>query len=144
MGLARLPHHNEKVTANTEKPHHPAPMNRRTFVSSLAVAGAAVASGSRLFSAGQKSKPTVGIIGCGWFGGVILESFAINSAVNFISLCDVNEHSLQATLKLVAKFQTDIPKTFADYREMLAAGQHDIIIVATPDHWHAVRCHHTG
>jgi predicted dehydrogenase len=113
-------------------------MNRSTFVYSLAVAGAAVATSSRLFSAGSKSKPTAGIIGCGWFGGVNLEAFARNSGVNFISLCDVNEHSLQKTLKLVTKYQTDVPKTFVDYRDMLSSGKHDIVLVATPDHWHAL------
>lgn len=116
----------------------PSPMNRRTFVSSLAVAGAAAATSSRLFSADSKTKPTVAVIGCGWFGGVIIDSFAKNSEVEFVSLCDVNEQSLQKTLKLVAKSQTAAHKTFVDYREMLASRKYDIVIVATPDHWHAL------
>ncbi|MEO7598158.1 MAG: Gfo/Idh/MocA family oxidoreductase [Opitutus sp.] len=113
-------------------------MNRRTFVSSLAVAGAAVATGSRLLSADAKSKPKVGIIGCGWYGGVILESFGRDAGVEFVSLCDVNEHSLQKTFELVAKYQATVPKAFVDYREMLSSAKHDIVIVATPDHWHAL------
>lgn len=113
-------------------------MNRRTFVSSLAVAGAAVAAGPRLYASAAKSKPAVGVIGCGWFGGVILDSFARNTEVNFVSLCDPNEQALQKTSKLVAQFQSPIPRTFADYREMLRSAKHDIIIVATPDHWHAL------
>ncbi len=113
-------------------------MNRRTFVSSLAVAGAVAATGSRLFSADSKSKPRVGVIGCGWYGGVNLGVFARCVGVNFVSLCDVNEQSIQKTLKLVAKHQADVPKTFVDYREMLSSGKHDIVIVATPDHWHAL------
>jgi predicted dehydrogenase len=113
-------------------------MNRRTFVSSLAAAGAAVATGSRLFSADSKARPRVGIIGCGWYGGVNLEALARNGEVSFVSLCDVNEHSIRKTLKAVARHQTMAPRTFADYREMLASGEHDIVIVATPDHWHAL------
>jgi predicted dehydrogenase len=113
-------------------------MNRRTFISSLAVAGAAVATGTRLFSADSKPRLKVGIIGCGWYGGVNLEAFTRNVPVNFVSLCDVNERSLRKTLQLVAKYQAAVPRTFVDYREMLASGQHDIIIVATPDHWHAL------
>jgi predicted dehydrogenase len=113
-------------------------MNRRTFVSSLAVAGAAVATGSRLLSADSKPKPTLGIIGCGWYGGVDYEAFARNIGLNVVSLCDVNEHSLQKTLKAVAKHQPTAPRTFVDYREMLASREHDIVIIATPDHWHAL------
>ena len=30
------------------------------------------------------------------------------------------------------------PKTYADYRELLAAGGADIALIATPDHWHAL------
>jgi predicted dehydrogenase len=113
-------------------------MNRRTFVSSLAMTGAALATGAPLFGAESKSRPRVGVIGCGWFGGVNLESFARAVGVEFISLCDVNQHFLQKTLQTIAKYQTAVPRTFADYREMLDATAHDIVIVATPDHWHAL------
>jgi len=112
-------------------------MNRRTFVSSLAVAGAAVATKS-LLAADPQARPKVGVIGSGWYGGVNLGVFARCTAVDFVSLCDVNEQNLQKTLKLVAKHQVAVPKTFVDYREMLASGPHDIVIVATPDHWHAL------
>lgn len=114
-------------------------MNRRTFVSSLAVASAAVASSSRLFSSdAQKPRARIGIIGCGWYGGVNYEAFTRNCEADVVSLCDVNQHSLQKTLQAVATHQTSVPRTFVDYREMLKSGEHDIIIVATPDHWHAL------
>ena len=113
-------------------------MNRRTFVSSLAVAGAAVAANTRLWAADAKARPRVGVIGCGWYGGVNLEVFARCTAVEFVSLCDVNQHALQRTLAIVARHQAAVPRTFADYREMLGAVEHDVVIVATPDHWHAL------
>jgi predicted dehydrogenase len=113
-------------------------MNRRTFVSSLAATGAALATGTRLFASDSKSRPKVGVIGCGWYGGVNLESFARAVGVEFVSLCDVNELFLQKTLKTIAKYQTAVPRAFSDYREMIASSEHDIIIVATPDHWHAL------
>ena len=113
-------------------------MNRRTFVSSLAAAGAAIATGSRLLATDAKPRPKVGIIGCGWYAGVNLTALVRNVGIDVVSLCDVNEHSLAKTLQLVAQFQTAVPRTFVDYREMLGAGAHDIVIIATPDHWHAL------
>ena len=113
-------------------------MNRRSFVSTLAVAGAAVATRSRLLAADSKPRPRVGVIGSGWYGGVNLGGFARRTKGGVVSLCDVNEHALQKTLQLVAKHQAAVPRTYVDYREMLAAGGHDIVIVATPDHWHAL------
>src|SRR5882757_2698121 len=113
-------------------------MNRRTFVSSLAVAGAAVATSPRLLAAETKPRVRMGIIGCGWYAGVNYEAFARNVEVEVVSLCDVNQHNLQKTLALVAKHQAAVPRTFVDYREMLAATGHDVVIVATPDHWHAL------
>jgi predicted dehydrogenase len=114
------------------------PMNRRTFVSSLAAAGAVIATGTRLLADEAKPRVKVGVIGCGWYGGVNLEAFRRNVDMDVVSLCDVNEANIQKTLQAVSKFQAAAPRTFVDYREMLGSGGLDFVIVATPDHWHAL------
>ena len=38
----------------------------------------------------------------------------------------------------MAAHQQAVPKTFSDYRVMLEAVSHDVVIVGTPDHWHAL------
>ncbi len=115
-------------------------MNRRTFVTSLAVAGAAVATGSRLRAAAAGARPRVrlGIIGCGWFGGVDYEAFTRNVDAQVVSVCDPNAVNRRNTLEAVARHQSTVPRAFADYREMLAADVPEVVIVATPDHWHAL------
>ena len=115
-------------------------MNRRKFIASLAVAGTAAvaANRSRIFAADPKSKPKVGLIGCGWYGWVDLEAMAQQADIDIVSLCDPNAKAIEATLEKVAKYQKNVPKTFTDYRQMLVSGAHDIVIVATPDHWHAL------
>ena len=114
-------------------------MNRRSFISSVAIASAAVATRpSGLLGAEPKSLPKVGVIGCGWYGGVILEVFARCTDVEVVALCDVNTKHLEKTLQLVAKHQQSVPRTYRDYRELLSGGALDIVIVATPDHWHAL------
>ena len=113
-------------------------MNRRTFVSSLAAAGAVAATSPRLFSSTAAPRVRVGMIGCGWYGGVNLAALARNVSVQVVSLCDVNQVALQNTLRAVARIQAEVPRTYADYREMLQSGPCDIVIVSTPDHWHAL------
>ena len=112
-------------------------MDRRTFtLSSLAAAGGLTAA-SQAFAA-TTPKPKVGLIGCGWFGGVSLETMAQVGNVEFISLCDPNSNAIKTTSESVAKYQKAPAKAYKDYREMLARAKHDIVIVATPDHWHAL------
>lgn len=116
-------------------------MNRRSFVSSAAAASVIAATSARLAAADSqpKRKPTLGVIGSGWYGGVNLKVFARCTDVEVTALCDVNSQNLTKTLALVAKHQSRLPQTFADYRDMLAADAPDIVIVATPDHWHALQ-----
>ncbi|MFZ5494817.1 MAG: Gfo/Idh/MocA family protein [Verrucomicrobiota bacterium] len=113
-------------------------MNRRSFVSSLALAGAAMAASRRLFASAAGPRLKVGLIGCGWYGGVNLGVLARCAPVEVVALCDPNRRALQHTLKQVAGIQAEIPRMHADYREMLAAGGCEVVIVATPDHWHAL------
>lgn len=113
-------------------------MNRRKFVSSLAVAGAAFSVGTRLSAVGAKPELRLGIIGCGWFGGVNYEAFARVANLNVVSICDPNAQNLEKTRQSIAGRQSKSPLAFADYRKMLEAEPLDVVIVATPDHWHAL------
>ncbi len=111
-------------------------MNRRSFVSSVAAASALAATASRLRAADAKSarRPTLGVIGSGWYGGVNLKVFARCTDVEVTALCDVNTQNLTKTLALVAELQSTVPQTFVDYRDLLATAAPDIVIIATPDH----------
>lgn len=113
-------------------------MNRRAFVSSLAAAGVALSTSSRIFAAETKPRIRLGIIGCGWYGGVNYEVFARVANVNVVSICDPNARNLEQTKQAIARHQANEPRAFADYRKMLEAEPLDVVIVATPDHWHAL------
>lgn len=114
-------------------------MNRRNFVSSLALGGVALSFGSKLRSAEFGKPPLrVGIIGCGWFGGVNYDAFTRVVDVKVVSICDPNARNLETMKKAVSRHQSTVPLAFADYRKMLEAEPLDVVIVATPDHWHAL------
>ncbi len=115
-------------------------MNRRSFLHSTAAASALAAlpfSIRAADKAGARRLRTV-LIGCGWWGNNILREAMASGACEIVGLCDVDARQFEATLKHVAEGTGDTPKTYKDYRELLAAAKADIAIVATPDHWHAL------
>ena len=89
---------------------------------------------------GADEPKRVGLIGCGWYGKADLLRLIQVAPVEVVSLCDVDKVMLKDAAGIVASRQASkkTPATFADYREMLKAGGHDIILIATPDHWHAL------
>jgi predicted dehydrogenase len=113
-------------------------MNRRTF---LQTAGAGIAldiAGSYTFA---NEKPRrVGLIGCGWYGKIDLFRLIQIAPVEVVSLCDVDKQMLSEAASMVASRQASrkTPRTYSDYRQMLAAKDLDIVLVAPPDHWHAL------
>lgn len=111
-------------------------MDRRTFITTLA-AGIAMAADIQAQGT-RRGRRRAGLIGCGWYGGVDLLRLSQVEPIEVVALCDVDKKALEATLALVAGFQGSVPKTFSDYRDMFARHEFDIVIVATPDHWHAL------
>ena len=81
------------------------------------------------------------MIGCGWYGKVDLLRMIQVAPVDVVSICDVDSQMLESAAKLVAQRQVSKqqPKTYSDYRELLQAGNLDIAIIGTPDHWHALQ-----
>src|SRR5207245_3191895 len=60
--------------------------------------------------------------------------------VEVVSLCDVDRRMLAEAADMTAERQQSKkrPRTFADYRQMLAEKDLDVVLIATPDHWHAL------
>ena len=111
-------------------------MNRRRF---LRAAGGAAAGGYAAEFADEKPK-RVGVIGPGWYGKTDLFRLIQVAPVEVVSLCDVDKRILAKAAEMVAARQASkkTPRTYGDYREMLKEQDLDIVLVATPDHWHAL------
>jgi predicted dehydrogenase len=113
-------------------------MNRRHFLHASA-AGLAL-SGAAGYAAAAERKPRVGLIGCGWYGKCDLFRLIQVAPVEVVSLCDVDKKMLAEAAELVAARQASKkkPRTYGDYRAMLREKDLDIVLIATPDHWHAL------
>ncbi len=109
-------------------------MNRRNFLQSGAALSAAQA-----FAAGENKR--VGLIGSGWYGKSDLLRLIQVAPVEVVSLCDVDKTMVAEAADLVATRQKSKkkPRTFHDYREMLKQKDLDIVLIAPPDHWHALQ-----
>jgi predicted dehydrogenase len=113
-------------------------MHRRDFLST----GAAALAFSSLPFAEQfaDTRKRVGLIGAGWYGKTDLLRLVQVAPVDVVSLCDVDKTMLAEAAALVASRQASkkTPRTYSDYREMLKERDLDIVIIVTPDHWHAL------
>ena len=105
-------------------------MNRRAFLASSAAAS--------LYA--QSTPKRVGLIGTGWYGKCDLLRLIQISPVEVVSLCDVDKQMLAKAGEIVAGRQASkkTPRLYSDYRELLRQKDIDAVLIATPDHWHAL------
>jgi predicted dehydrogenase len=116
-------------------------MNRRKFIKTGAAGLAASALNQEAMAELINGKPKrVGLIGTGWYGKADLLRLIQVAPVDVVSLCDVDSTLLSEAAEIVAGRQKPgkKPRTFSDYRTMLAEKDLDIVLIATPDHWHAL------
>jgi len=118
-------------------------MHRRQFLQT-GVAGLVLsaAAGTTVCAAGfdEDKVRRVGLIGCGWYGKADLLRLIQVAPVEVVSLCDVDKKMLAEAAEIVSSRQKSkkTPRTFGDYRKMLAEKDLDLVLIATPDHWHAL------
>src|SRR5712671_3193881 len=114
-------------------------MQRRDFLSAGAAGIGASALGSYFVNA-QEKKPRVGLIGCGWYGKSDICRLIQVAPVEVVSLCDVDQKMLAEATELVASRQASKkqPRTYGDFRQMLKEKDLDVVLIGTPDHWHAL------
>jgi predicted dehydrogenase len=105
-------------------------VKRRNFIRSATVLTAL--SYSRIFGANERIQ--VGIIGAGNKGHHLWEIFLKQPGVIPIAVCDVHQPYVE---RAAATAKTPVG-TYKDFRMLLEQRDVDAVIVATPDHWHAL------
>jgi predicted dehydrogenase len=125
-------------------------IRRREFVKGLlasSVAGPWLmhASSSR---ASANERLTLGFIGVGTMGRGHVGKFLGHKDVQVVAVCDVVAERREQCRKMAEERYADEKKsgkfagcrTYVDFRELLARDDIDAVVIATPDHWHAIPC----
>ncbi len=117
-------------------------INRRHFLKGAAASLALTTLGAQGMDIINPAEPLrVGLIGTGWYGKSDLFRLIQVVPIEVIALCDVDKNLLNAAAKLVSQRQKSgkTPKLYGDYRKMLSDNKFDIVLIGTPDHWHAMQ-----
>ena len=84
---------------------------------------------------GANERVRLGVIGIGNRGGQLMDAAMKHKDAQIIALCDVYEPYLD---KWKAKIGGGV-QTYKDFRQLLENKDVDAVVVATPDHWHAIQ-----
>lgn len=126
--------------------------NRRRFLKdSVYLAGGVGILSTLPFTPGCQLRPgasdtiRVGLIGCRNMGYSNVTQFIQQADVRITALCDIDENILNSRAADLEKFAFDRelpnyskPALFKDFRDVLDHRDVDAVIIATPDHWHAL------
>jgi predicted dehydrogenase len=113
--------------------------DRRRFLQQTALASVALSAAPFLRAADPAKKYRTALIGCGWWGKNILKEAIASGRVKVVGLCDVHENVREVAAEQVSDLNGDKPKTYNDFRELLEKEKPEIVLIATPDHWHALQ-----
>lgn len=112
--------------------------NRRTFLKTAGLVSAHAAAGRVL---GANEKIVVALIGCRNQGrGDALG--AIKQGAEIKTICDIDDEIIAKVSPQIEKAQDKAPTVVKDYRRVLEDKDIDGVIIATPDHWHAIQTIH--
>jgi predicted dehydrogenase len=115
-------------------------MSRRTFTATTTFAAAAVVAGEARRVLGANDRVVLASIGIRGQGNALKQGFARLPGVEIKSLCDPDENLFASRaqdpeLKDVATFK---PGYVKDLRRVLEDKDIDGVLIATPNHWHAL------
>jgi len=127
-----------------KSPATPPKVSRRRF---LAASGAALALPALVpasaLGLGDKPAPsnriTLGVVGWGMQGPSNTRAFLDLNDCQVVAACDLDKNHLADAAETINEhYQNQDCKTYHDYRELLARPDIDAVMLAVPDHWHAL------
>jgi predicted dehydrogenase len=113
-------------------------ISRRTFNRTSAVAAAGLTALQTTNVWGANERIRLGFIGLANRGGQLMTAFLPHKDMEIVALCDV----AQSTLAAAKERLEGRADTYADFRRILERQDIDAVVIATPDHWHALQTIH--
>lgn len=127
-----------------QRPHASGVLNRRQFLTA-ALATLAVPTIIPATALGRGGRPaaseriTLAAVGWGGMGPHNTQAFLQMPDCQVVAVCDVDAQHLAAGVTAVNQhYQNRDCRGYADYRELLARPDIDAVMLALPDHWHAL------
>lgn len=111
--------------------------DRRSFIKTGSLGALGILSHPYLVSR-HAAKYNAVLIGSGWWGTNILREAIRSGTIRITALCDVDDAQLKKCKEEVNRLSSDQPKIYKDYRDCIVKEKPQIVICATPDHWHAL------
>ncbi|HLJ49207.1 MAG TPA: Gfo/Idh/MocA family oxidoreductase [Bryobacteraceae bacterium] len=81
---------------------------------------------------GANDRVQLGVIGAGERGRWDMSRFQKDPKVDVVALCDIYAQQIDKALQTAPH-----AATFTDHRKLLERKDIDVVLIATPDHWHA-------
>ena len=67
-----------------------------------------------------------------------LDCFFLNPEIDCVAICDVDDARIAKGVQICEKKRGKKPDTVKDFRRVLDRKDVDVVLIATPDHWHAL------
>jgi len=119
-------------------------MNRRRFLAESIRGAAGMSLGMTTLSMnsrrvlGANNKVVLGLIGAGRYGHKVITSITKLKNVETKYVCEVDGRRGAGAIKELGDLQGYAPKRVVDMREVFDDKDVDGVVVATPEHWHAL------
>jgi predicted dehydrogenase len=119
-------------------------MRRRTFLKNTVLGTGALSAAfslSRSLSRGQAApseRIRAGFVGVAGRAGALLKQFSAQPEVEVVALAEIDPRRVPAAMKMLESRKLKAPVVHTDFRKLLDDRSIDILVVGTPDHWHAI------
>jgi predicted dehydrogenase len=104
----------------------------------MSLAPAVYASAAQAAAVSPSDKVRIGLIGCGGISKADSNAFLAHPESEIVAVCDIDDAQIAKTVERLEQLRGNKPETARDYRRIVDRKDIDVILICTPDHWHAL------
>lgn len=99
---------------------------------------AAMAAAGRAQTVSPNDRVRIGLVGCGGISVGDTNAFLAHPECEIAAICDVDDAMIAKTLDRLQTLGRKKPDAAKDFRRIVERKDVDVVLVCTPDHWHAL------